>query len=275
MSVKFGSFNVFGIGGKDVAPALGFSVRHLAPADPELSAIGFQEVWTEGQVRAVVDAYCGAGAGVVARANVDIWRLGDGAWRCLVPRTPAAVSLPKSSGLALCVRGAIKDSFFVKYRGGSIPDSLANKGVLCALVVTPGQKKRAVLNTHMHDYSNDRLGTARFAWLDTLISCVRWIQEHWRAPKVLLGDFNIDSIGAYDRSNQADFRCYQRLINIGMDGSDRWYDVNARVHKGKPIKTNATVAIDHHLLGGETVGPAKFASLETPHSDHRLTISEF
>ncbi len=271
--MRAASFNVFGIGGKDVSAAVGFATGLVGPDATGLGVVAFQEVWTEAQRDTVLAAYCGTAPQSVERANVTIHRSGDGAWRCLVPKVPAVVSMPLSSGLALCVRGPVKDSFFVEYRGGAVPDSLAHKGVLAALVEAPGEPRRAFVNTHLHDYSNDRFGKYRWAWLDTLVSCVQWINAHWRVKTVLLGDFNIDSVKAYSGSTGADYRLYARLIRMGMGGDARWYDVNVRVNQGKPVKTTSSRAIDHHLVAGETPASATFEAHQTPASDHFLTVS--
>jgi hypothetical protein len=273
--VRFASFNVFGIGSRDVLGAVRFAQQHFSPGDPLAGAIGFQECWTGEQRTRILDGYVGAAAAPKNYANVQIWRDGDARWRCVVPRTPPVVGLALSSGLALCVSGTVRDAFFVRYRGGAIPDSLAQKGVLAVLFEQRGQPRRAVINTHMHDYSNDRFGQHRYAWLDTLVSCVHWIDKHWRVPTLVLGDFNIDSMTAYTRTSEPDFRCYSRLIRIGTPAGQTWYDVNARVNQGRPVKTNNTRSIDHHLLKGERATGATFQSLETPESDHRLTLSQW
>lgn len=271
--VKVASFNLFGIGGKDVSPAVAFAQGIVPATDPALEAIAFQEVWTEPQRDAVLDAYLGPGATATARTNVDIYRQGTRAFRALVPRVPGVISMPLSSGLVLCVAAPVRDCFFVEYRGGAIPDSLAHKGVLAALVEPSGRPRRAIVATHMHDYSNDRFGQNRWAWIDTIISCVQWINRNWNARCVVLGDFNIDSITAYSDDGSADYRLYTRLIRIGMGNNAVWYDINARVHAGRPIRTTANKAIDHHLVAGETPTGATFSAHSTPHSDHYLTVS--
>jgi endonuclease/exonuclease/phosphatase family metal-dependent hydrolase len=275
MTVRFASFNIYGMGGRDVLNAVNFAKQHVAPGDAQSSAMGFQEVWTGEQRTRLLDGYVGAAAAARNRANVQIWRDGTARWRCVTPKTRPAGGLELSSGLALCVSGAVRDAFFVRYRGGAIPDSFAQKGVLAVLFEAAGQPRRAVINTHMHDYSNDRFGQHRYAWLDTLVSCVKWIDRNWSVPTVILGDFNINSMTAYTRTSEPDFRCYARLIRVGLTGTATWYDVNARVNQGQPVKTNATRSIDHHLVKGETMTGATFQSLETPASDHRLTISQW
>lgn len=273
MTVRFASFNLWGIGGRDVLGAVEFAKRHFSPADEGAQAIGFQECWTGEQRTRVLDGYVGAAAGAKNYANVQIWRDGEGRWRCVVPRTKPVPGMDLSSGLAVCVNGVVRDAFFVLYRGGAIPDSLAQKGVLAVLFEARGQPRRAVINTHMHDYSNDRFGQYRYAWLDTVASCVKWIATHWRVPMILLGDFNICSHGAYTRISEPDFRCYARLVRIGLPNSQLWYDVNARANQGRPVKTNSSRSIDHHFVHGESVKQATFQSLETSASDHRLTLS--
>ncbi|MBX3125691.1 MAG: hypothetical protein KF718_03205 [Polyangiaceae bacterium] len=273
--MRVASFNVFGIGGRDVGPAIAFAQGLVSPADPELRAIGFQEVWTAAQRDRVLASYCGSAPTETVRANVSIFRSGTGAWRALVPRVPAVPSMPLSSGLVLCVKGPVADSFFVRYRGGAIPDSLAHKGVLAALLAVPGEPRRAIVNTHMHDYSNDRFGSYRWSWLDTIVSCVQWINRNWNVRTLLLGDFNIDSIEAYRDSASANYRLYARLIRIGMGDGARWYDVNARVNAGSPVRTTRSVCIDHHLVAGETPAGASFAAHQTPASDHYLTVSRW
>ncbi len=270
--MKVASFNVWGIGGRDVGPAVDFARGVIPPTDSELCAVGFQEVWTEAQRDRVLAAYSGPNPTRTDRANVSIYRSGQSTWRALVPRVPAVVSMPLSSGLVLCVNGALEDSFFVKYRGGAIPDSLANKGVLAALVASPGEPRRAIVNTHMHDYSNDRYGMNRWAWIDTIVSCIQWINQHWRVRTILVGDFNIDSITAYTDTTSADYRLYARLIRIGMGNNARWYDVNVRVNAGTPVRTTSTRAIDHILVAGETPTGATFSARQTPASDHYLAV---
>lgn len=271
--VRIGSFNVFGMGGRDVGGAVDFATTHAAPDEPELSAIGFQEVWQRQQLRRVLDAYPGSGASEHPYANVRIWRQGDGAWRCVVPHAGSAPSLELGSGLALCVRGPIDDAFFLKYRGGEIPDRFAKKGILAVLVRTPGQPKRAILNTHLHDYSNDGWGRARWVHLDTIASAVNWIRANWQVPVVLVGDFNIDSKRAYDRSDDVERTLYGRLVRIGLPTGDSWWDVNARANSLSPELTNDSRAIDHHLIWGETSSGATFSVLPTSESDHHLTLS--
>ena len=275
MTVRYASFNLWGIGGRDVLGAVNFAKQHFSPADAQASVIGFQECWTGEQRTRVLDGYVGAAAAPRNYANVQIWRDGESRWRCVVPKTKIVPGMDLASGLALCVSGVVRDAFFVLYRGGAIPDSLAQKGVLAVLFEARGQPRRAVINTHMHDYSNDRFGQYRYAWLDTIASCVSWIDKHWRVPTTLLGDFNIDSEAAYDRSSEPDFRCYSRLIRIGLKSGQTWYDVNARTNQGKPVKTNSSRSIDHHLVRGETMTKPSFQSLETPASDHRLTLSQW
>lgn len=272
--VRFASFNVYGMGGRSVSAAVGFATSHFSPQASENSCIGFQEVWTKLQLADVMSAYCGAGAASQEHANVAIWRKGNGAWRCLVPKVPPVIGLELSSGLAFCVQGNVHDAFFSEYRGGALPDSMAKKGVLVALVSSPGQPKRALINTHLHDYSNDKFGKYRNSYIDVIISSVKWVLENWRVPVVMLGDFNIDSIHAYAKTDAVERACYQRLISAGLEPGKTFYDVNARVHQGKPIKTTGSRAIDHHLILDAGLKKQSFASLSTPHSDHCLTVSE-
>jgi hypothetical protein len=275
VTVRFASFNVFGIGGRDVRGAVAFAHANFATNADQNSGIAFQEVWKGEQLTRILDGYVGAAAAPRSYSNVNIWRDGQSRWRCVVPRTAAVAGYDLSSGLASCVNGSVRDAFFVRFRGGAIPDSLAHKGVLAVLVETSGQPRRALVNTHMHDYSNDAFGQYRYSWIDTIVSCVQWIQRNWRVPIALLGDFNIDSIGAYAQTSDADRRCYSRLVRAGLPSGATWFDVNARTTGGNPIKTNSTRAIDHHLIFGEATTGATFQSLETSESDHRLTISEW
>jgi len=282
MPIRFASFNVFGIGGRDVTQAVDAAAVALPPTDPAVSAVAFQEVWHRAQLTLIVDRWVGAGSLITTRTNVDIHRAPNGAWRCLVPvvppvNPPVGPELPLSSGLALCVRGPVDDSFFSPFRGGEVPDRFANKGVLAALVRTPGQPRRAVVATHFHDYSNDAWGRARNNNLDVLSSSVSWIKKNWKVPIVLLGDFNINSKAAYAHAHDAYHRLYSRLVRLTMARDAAWWDVNARFTALQPMATHGNgKAIDHHLGSDPGVAAVPmFQALPGAGSDHLLTISQW
>lgn len=294
MPVKFGAFNVFGIGGRNVAASIAEAAKALLPDDPSLSAISFEEVWHRDQLTHIVNTWVGANAAITTRTNVDIYRAPNGAWRCLVPLVPpvkplVGPELPLSSGLALCVRGPVKDSFFSPYRGGEVPDRFANKGVLAALVETPGQPRRAIVGTHLHDYSNDAWGRARNNNLDVLASALGWIRDNWRVPAIVLGDFNIDSRAAYHKTDETHRRLYLRLVRLTLSGNAAWWDANARFTSFNPMATHdGGGAIDHHLgvepqgvvplfqaLTRGTTGSTSNKNDGPGGSDHFLTISQW
>jgi len=179
----------------------------------------------------------------------------------------------------------VRDAFFVRFRGGYVPDSFAKKGMLAARVIPPGRGARAIVNTHFHDFSNDAFGGARRNHLEQLASTLKWIQTNWRVPIVLIGDFNIDSRAAYTTTQPTiETVLYRKLASIAKRAGAWWHDVNAHANQFKPVPTQASQngAIDLHLLSdAANKAGLRFDSLvvaqqtKPPFSDHRLTVSSW
>lgn len=166
--VSIASFNVWGIDGKDVKPAIDCALTKAGPSLPTIVAIGFQDVWFEHQLAHVLSGWV-AGGGTTTTQFVGLdCRSSAGApgWKCLVPNVgsagiPGVKSLELGSGLALCVRGSIRDAFFSKFTGGYTPDSFAKKRMIAVHFAPPGLAPRAIICTHFHDFCNDKFGVAR------------------------------------------------------------------------------------------------------------------
>lgn len=280
MRISIASFNVFGIDeAHDVASFLDLGFGHVPAASPELLGIGFQEVWFRSQLSALLDRLLRGRRETGSFTRVTAHRSAESQYRCLVPHLPAVGiagirTLELSSGLVLCVRGTVRDAFFTRFRGGFSPDSFSNKGVLSALVHGVGGRY-ALLNTHFHDYSNDRLGGARRNNIQALASVVRWIDDNWRVPIVLIGDFNIDARLAHRVEPNVETVLYRSLITVRKAPGSFWLDVNARAHTPMPIVTQngGARAIDHHLLShGAGTSGHRFDAFVAG-SDHLLTKS--
>jgi hypothetical protein len=280
--VSIASFNVFGIDeGNDVPGFLDLALRHVSPSDASLLGLAFQEVWFRSQLAAVCDRLLSGRRETLRFTRVTCHRSAGSPYRCLVPDVPAVgVSgirrLELSSGLVLGVKGTVKDAFFTRFRGGFSPDSFANKGILSALVQTAAGKY-ALLDTHFHDYSNDAFGGARRNNVQALASVVRWIDAHWRAPIVLVGDFNIDARAAHQVSPTVEGVLYRELVTVRKAPGAFWFDVNARVNAPMPVVTQngGPCAIDHHLLSQAAGTSAHTFRTFVAGSDHQLTVSSW
>jgi len=282
MRICVGSFNVFGIDeAHDVPGFLDLAFTHLPADSADLLGIGFQEVWFRSQLGALLDRLLVGRRDTQAFTRVTAHRAADSPYKCLVADLPAAGipgirSLELSSGLVLCVKGTVRDAFFTRFRGGFTPDSFSNKGVLSALVRSEFGT-HAFLTTHFHDFSNDALGGARRNNIQALASVVRWIDDNWRAPIVLVGDFNIDARLAHLAQPSVETVLYRELITVRKAPGSFWFDVNANVHAPTPALTQngGTRAIDHHLLS-QSQGTAGH-SFETfvAGSDHQLIKSSW
>ena len=288
-SIRVASFNVFGIEGRSTnasvegaATALG-----LKPGDapPELLAIGFQEVYRKRQLQHLRSIFVGDDERL-KRGKVDIWapRNRKG-FRCLVPRTRPVVipvlkevikplNLELSSGLALCVRGKVLRSFFQPFRGGFSPDRFSSKGVIGALVRHQGQRY-ALLNTHLHNSDNDHAGRARANQIDQLAAAVQRVTRKWRAPIILLGDFNVDAKAAYGRTDPVAINLFARLLRTGHTQGAHFFDLNGQAHDFQPLATNGEgKALDLHLLSGLSPSGPQF-DVSDQGSDHLLTIGSW
>jgi hypothetical protein len=280
--VAVASFNVFGIDeAHDVPRFLDQGFGHLPASTAALLGIGFQEVWFRSQLSALLDRLLSGARQTVSFTRVTAHRSASSPYRCLIPNLPAVGipgirTLELSSGLVLCVKGTVRDAFFTRFRGGFSPDSFSNKGVLAALVQGP-LGTYALLDTHFHDYSNDALGGARRNNIQALASVVRWIDESWRVPLVVVGDFNIDSRVAHQVTPTVEGVLYRELIGVRKAPGSFWFDVNARAHAPMPIATQngGGRAIDHHLLstGAGTSGHT-FQTFPSG-SDHQLALSQW
>lgn len=275
------SFNVQGIAGRDVRPALDSALQAFPTNDPCTWAVGFQEVFFARQAAAIRERWLGARASALPRGQVTIWRDPTRTpWRALVPIT-APVKVPGyafelSSGLVLCVQGTVADSFFQRFRGGYFPDKVASKGLLCALV-RRGGARHAFIATHFHNASSDRFGGARAHQVQQLANAVKWIDAHWRAPIAVLGDFNIDSLAAYSNTSPVERTLYSRLAVAGRNATCPLWDVNAQCHGFVPLTTSSDGkhTLDKVLLGA--VPKAGSASFRTGahHSDHHLVCAQW
>ena len=289
--VKVASFNLWGIDGKCVDGAVDGALSQVGPQAQDVVAVGFQEVWFQRQLAPIIKGWVGPGATTRAFSGVTCHHLTTppgSRWRCLVPEVGSAgipgKLLELGSGLATCVRGPVRDAFFTPFRGGYIPDRFAHKGLLAVLFTPPGLSPRAVVNTHFHDYSNDAYGGARSTNIEQLAETVRWIEEHWRVPCTLIGDFNIDARRCYmDPEHCIDRNLYRRLLTVRKSRNQFWFDVNVHFNKQQPVPTqaNGTGAIDMHLLASadgksefEFVACA-FGTAGNYLSDHKLVCSSW
>lgn len=280
MRVSVASFNVFGIDeAHDVPRFLDLGFGHLPAASPDLLGIGFQEVWFKSQLSALLERLLRGRRETSAFTRVTAHRSAESPYKCLVPQLsavgiPGIRNLELSSGLVLCVKGTVRDAFFTRFRGGFSPDVFSNKGVLSALVHGP-LGTYALLNTHFHDYSNDGLGGARRNNVQALASVVRWIDDNWRVPIVLVGDFNIDARLAHQVEPNVETMLYRSLITVRKAPGSFWFDMNARSHAPTPLVTQngGTRAIDHHLLSTSARTSAHRFETFVAGSDHRLTKS--
>ena len=291
--VKIASFNVWGIDGKDVGNAVRAAAGVAGPNVPEAIAIGFQEVWFGHQRDHVLDAWqldrtIDASMHYV---GLDGYSSSAHGWKCLVPNVgkagiPGLRSLELGSGLALCVRGPIIDAYFHKFQGGYVPDSFAKKGMIAARIAPAGLRQRAIICTHFHDFSNDAGGGARRVNLEQLAGTVNWINQHWRVPIVIVGDFNIDARDAYlNNQPTINHTLYRKLTQLGKPPGQFWHDMNAQFNafKPEPTQSDEDGAIDIQLLSG----PAGKSNLhferfrffrdtdpqQVAFSDHRLVCS--
>jgi hypothetical protein len=280
--VSVASFNVFGIDeAHDVAGFLELGFGHVPATSADLLGIGFQEVWFRSHLSALLGRLLSGRRETSAFTRVTAYRSTASSYKCLVPDLPPVGipgirSLELSSGLVLCVRGTVRDAFFTRFRGGFSPDCFSNKGVLCALVQSE-QGTYALCNTHFHDYSNDQLGGARRNNIQALASVVRWIDDHWRVPIVLVGDFNIDARLAHQLEPNIETVLYRSLITVRKAPGAFWFDVNARTHAPLPLVTQngGTRAIDHHLLSQSARTSGHTFQTFVAGSDHRLVLSSW
>ena len=288
---RVASFNVWGIDGKDVTNAVDAAVAQVGPATPGILAVGFQEVWFRHQLAPILQRWVGLAENVSRYVDLEC-RYSDRVpgWKCLVPTAgsagiPGLRELELGSGLALLVKGSIRDAFFVKFRGGYVPDSFAHKGMIAAYVAPNGLPPRAIVNTHFHDISNDKYGGARQNHLEQLASVVKYIDIYWRVPTIIVGDFNIDSRAAYRDGNPTVERVlYNRLVTTGKPAGTFWFDVNAQCNGFKPVPTQSDVdgAIDIHLVSDGRpernfqFERFRFAASGGPvFSDHRLIVTSW
>ena len=287
---RVASFNVWGIDGKDVTNAVEAAVAEVGPSTAGIVAIGFQEVWFHHQLRPILQRWVGLADNVSRYVGLEC-RYSDRVpgWKCLVPIAgsagiPGLRELELGSGLALCVKGSIRDAFFVRFRGGYVPDSFAHKGMIAAYVAPTGLPPCAIVNTHFHDISNDTYGGARQNHLEQLASVVKYIDVYWRVPTIIVGDFNIDSRAAYRQGNPTVERVlYNRLVSLGKPAGTFWFDVNARCNGLTPLPTqsDADGAIDIHLVPDGQ--PKKnyqferfrFANGGPAFSDHQLIVTSW
>ena len=287
--IKIASHNIWGIDGKSTVAFAEKTQAEVGPNDAEAFAIGWQEVFYNHQMLDIRERWLGASPRRFEHGNVRFWRSTrrGNHWRCLVPIVPAVGARPfgvnlgrleLSSGLVLCVRGTVLDTFFQRYRGGYVPDSLANKGVLAALV-RRGGRRYAVVNTHFHNSAPDHWGRARTYQIEQLANAIKWIRSNWhKQSTILVGDFNIDSVRAYQRSEPLITTLYTRLISATGGVPATFWDVNAQLHQFSPVTTVAASrreAIDMHLLHPEAHLAGKTFATKNTGSDHLLTVSEF
>jgi hypothetical protein len=280
--VSVASFNVFGIDeAHDVPRFLDLGFSHLPAASSELLGVGFQEVWFRSQLAALLDRLLSGQRQTTSFTRVTAHRSASSPYRCLIPNLPSVGipgirTLELSSGLVLAVKGTVKDAFFTRFRGGFSPDAFSNKGVLSALVQGP-LGTYALLDTHFHDYSNDAQGGARRNNLQALASVVRWIDENWRVPIVLVGDFNIDSRAAHQVAPSVETVLYRELISVRKAPGAFWFDINARAHAPMPVETQngGGRAIDHHLLSQSAGTSQHTFQTFAAGSDHRLALSQW
>jgi Endonuclease/Exonuclease/phosphatase family len=288
--VKIASFNIWGIDGKDVTDAVEAARGEVGPSSSDVIAIGFQEVWFQHQLDPILTRWVGGGDLESQYVNLTCrYSASSPGWKCLVPTVgsagiPGLRELELGSGLALCVRGSIRDAFFSQFRGGYTPDSFAKKGMIAVNVVPPGLPARAIVSTHFHDLSNDAYGGARQNHLEQLSSVVNWINANWRVSTVVIGDFNIDSRAAYlDPQPTVEKVLYNKLVSTAMSGGSFWYDVNANANAFEPLPTqsDAAGAIDIHLLS-DSAGKSniqfdrfRFESNGVAFSDHQMVRSSW
>jgi hypothetical protein len=246
-----------------------------------LLGIGFQEVWFRSQLGALLDRLLSGRRETRHFTRVSSHQSTDSPYKCLVPDLPMAGvpgirRLELSSGLVLCVKGSVRDAFFTRFRGGFVPDSFSRKGILSALIRSP-LGSFALLTTHFHDFSNDSLGSARRNNIQTLASVVRWIDDHWRVPVVLVGDFNIDARLAHQIEPNVDTVLYRELICVRKAPGNFWFDINARVNAPNPVGTQnvGSHAIDHHLLSESVSTSGHQFQTFVAGSDHRLIKSSW
>jgi hypothetical protein len=287
--IRVASFNVHGIGGRDIADSVRASVARVSPGDPCAVAVGFQEVFFQRQLSQIREAWLRAGPSrqfVTDRSKTRVWQSATpGSWACVAPNT-SRVFVPgfafdNSSGLALCVQGRLLDTYFEPFRFAQTPDRFAAKGILVARVRT-NSMQRVIINTHLNNASNDRAGNdpndqgrARARQIEQIASHVRWVDANWRAPVILLGDFNINVRNAVANPGSADAFLYARLLSAGRARGTAWWDVHARLHLPRPPipTTQDGKTLDLHLLD-RTRGRTNFTFFATPcHSDHLLTES--
>ena len=288
--VRVASFNVWGIDAKDVTQAVDGAVGQVGPSQPGIVGIGFQEVWFRHQLRPILERWVGGGDTVSRYVDLECrYSARVPGWKCLVPTAgsagiPGIRELELGSGLVLCVKGAIKDAFFVRFRGGYVPDSFAHKGIIAAYVAPPDSRPRAIVNTHFHDFSNDDYGGARQNHLEQLASVIKYIDVYWRVPTIVVGDFNIDSRIAYRAGDPTVERVlYSRLVSIGKPVGSSWFDVNARCNALVPLPTqsDADGAIDIHLVSdgkpedGLAFDRFRFDSGGVAFSDHQMVTTSW
>lgn len=278
-SVKVGSFNVWGIDGKDVAATV--AAAHDGFDWSEAWALAFQEVWFKHQLAAVDAAWKLTGGASSKVQNVFVETAPSG-WTRLYPDAPPlsrplplGPQLELTSGLCLLVRGTVRECFFHRYEeDGFIPDKFASKGLLAALVDQPDGTSATFVCTHLHNNDNDRgaNGRARFQQLDELAGWLKRMIEIWHAPVYLLGDFNIDARS----QSPVEMTLYDRLVSLA---GVAWNDLNLVAHAGKVVPTlrDADETLDHHLASRRPDTPVKFVTLPIGSgksgSDHRLTVS--
>jgi endonuclease/exonuclease/phosphatase family metal-dependent hydrolase len=128
------------------------------------------------------------------------------------------------------------------------------------------------LTTHFHDYSNDGFGGARRNNIQALASVVRWIDQFWRLPILLVGDFNIDGRLAHQVEPSVETVLYRELLQFRKAPGRFWFDVNANVNRPMPRTTQngGSRAIDHVLLSSAAGTSAHAFDAIPAGSDHCL-----
>lgn len=286
--IRVASLNLAGLNGRDVTTSITESAKRLGPTQPDAFAMGFQECFFNAQLARIRDGWLGAGQFSSVRSGVRVWQsTSPGQWACLAPATPQVhvpnFSFENSSGLALCVRGRLLETYFERYRYAQTPDRFAYKGLLVALV-SAGNSQRVVITTHLNNSANDEAGDDPSDWgrvrahqIDQIANNIKWINAHWRAPVLIIGDFNINSVDAIANRSSTNCRLYSRLLAAGRSPGNWWWDINANTHQMKPIPTvpNKTAAIDLHLLDKSPGNIGVSFTTYPADSDHLLTESQW
>lgn len=278
MPARIGSFNLWGIDGKDVG---GF-IRAAHDIDwSEGWFLGFQELWFRQQADALDRTFLSEPSTDTDLRTVTV--RSDGTWSRILPKAPPldrplpiGPDLELTSGLAMCVRGSVETAVYVPFvNRGATPDCYAHKGILAVKARCADGAPRAFVTTHLHNSNNDlgRDGLRRQLQLEEIAGLLHSIADHWVLPIALVGDFNTDALDPTDPSPR--LTALVRSLN-----RNTLTDMNLATNRAPiPTLTDGSQSIDFHLLSFAPPGPATFATVlgGTPgaSSDHMITVTSW